>query len=40
VETQLQSIVTDLPPLFNAFYQSEEKRRCPNCGKLHPGKGN
>jgi len=38
VETQLQSIVTDLPPLFNAFYSSEEKRRCPNCGRLHPGK--
>ncbi|MDS1140495.1 3-hydroxyanthranilate 3,4-dioxygenase [Pusillimonas sp. SM2304] len=38
VETQLQSIVKDLPPLFKAFYESEEKRRCPNCGKLHPGK--
>ena len=38
VEVQLQSIVSDLPPLFEAFYGSEEKRRCANCGKLHPGK--
>ncbi|TEA78254.1 3-hydroxyanthranilate 3,4-dioxygenase [Allopusillimonas ginsengisoli] len=38
VETQLQSIVKDLPVLFNAFYASEETRRCPGCGKLHPGK--
>src|SRR5690606_23014283 len=38
VDTQLQSILKDLPPLFNAFYESEEKRRCPHCGKLHPGK--
>ena len=37
-EVQLQSIVSDLPPLFEAFYGSEEKRRCPNCGLLHPGK--
>ncbi|SAK82271.1 3-hydroxyanthranilate 3,4-dioxygenase [Caballeronia temeraria] len=38
VELQLQSIVTDLPPLFDAFYASEEKRRCPRCGVVHPGK--
>jgi 3-hydroxyanthranilate 3,4-dioxygenase len=38
VETQLQSIVKDLPVLFNAFYESEEKRLCPNCGMRHPGK--
>lgn len=38
VELQLQSIVTDLPPLFDAFYASEEKRRCPCCGVVHPGK--
>lgn len=37
VETQLQNIVTDLPPLFNAFYSSIEKRRCAHCGKTHPG---
>src|SRR3546814_20081921 len=39
VELQLQSIVKDLPPLFNAFYESEEKRRCAHCGKLHRGSG-
>ena len=38
VEVQLQSIVTDLPPLFDAFYRSESKRRCPACGMVHPGK--
>lgn len=38
VDVQLQSIVDDLPPLFNAFYQNEAKRQCPNCGKVHPGK--
>jgi 3-hydroxyanthranilate 3,4-dioxygenase len=39
VEVQLQSIVDDLPPLFDAFYASIEKRRCAQCGKVHPGKG-
>jgi 3-hydroxyanthranilate 3,4-dioxygenase len=39
VEVQLKSIVTDLPPLFDAFYSSEEKRRCTQCGHVHPGKG-
>lgn len=39
VEIQLQSIVADLPPLFEAFYSSPDKRRCPNCGVMHPGKG-
>jgi len=38
VEVQLKSIVNDLPPLFEAFYASEEKRTCPRCGTLHPGK--
>ena len=38
-EVQLVSIVRDLPPLFEAFYASEEARTCPNCGALHPGKG-
>ena len=38
VEVQLQSIVTDLPPLFEAFYSSIAKRTCANCGKVHPGK--
>jgi 3-hydroxyanthranilate 3,4-dioxygenase len=38
-EVQLVSIVRDLPPLFDAFYASEEARTCPGCGTLHPGKG-
>ena len=38
VEVQLKSIVKDLPPLFDAFYASTEKRTCPKCGHLHPGK--
>lgn len=38
VEVQLQSIVKDLPPLFEAFYNDPTKRRCPHCGKLHAGK--
>jgi 3-hydroxyanthranilate 3,4-dioxygenase len=38
VEVQLKNIVTDLPPLFDAFYGSEDKRRCPQCGQLHAGK--
>ena len=38
VEVQLKSIVKDLPPLFEAFYASTEKRKCPHCGQFHPGK--
>ena len=38
VEVQLKSIVDDLPPLFEAFYASEEKRTCKHCGTVHPGK--
>jgi 3-hydroxyanthranilate 3,4-dioxygenase len=39
VELQLADIVTDLPPLFAAFYASEGSRTCPGCGALHPGAG-
>ena len=38
VEVQLKSIVKDLPPLFEGFYASTEKRTCPGCGQLHPGR--
>lgn len=38
VEVQLKSIVKDLPPLFDAFYASTEKRTCQGCGELHPGR--
>ena len=37
VEVNVQDIVKDLPPLFDAFYQSA--RKCPQCGQVHPGKG-
>ena len=36
VEVNVQNIVQDLPPLFEAFYRSE--RKCPSCGHIHPGK--
>ncbi len=39
VEVVLKSIVDDLPPLFNAYYQNESARKCSHCGAVHPGKG-
>ncbi|TDD17284.1 3-hydroxyanthranilate 3,4-dioxygenase [Kribbella turkmenica] len=39
VELQVNDIVADLPPVFNAFYESEDARTCPKCGALHRGKG-
>jgi 3-hydroxyanthranilate 3,4-dioxygenase len=39
VELQVSDIVTDLPPVFEAFYGDEAARTCPDCGHLHPGKG-
>jgi 3-hydroxyanthranilate 3,4-dioxygenase len=39
VELQVRSIVDDLPPLFQAFYEDEKARTCANCGTVHPGKG-
>ena len=38
VELQVTDIVADLPPVFKAFYDSEDARTCPSCGTLHPGK--
>ena len=38
VEVQLQSLVDDLPPLFDDFYGSQAKRRCRSCGAVHPGR--
>jgi 3-hydroxyanthranilate 3,4-dioxygenase len=35
-ELQLQSIVADLPPVFQGFYEGE--RTCRACGAVHPGK--
>ncbi|MEM7544224.1 MAG: 3-hydroxyanthranilate 3,4-dioxygenase [Pseudomonadota bacterium] len=37
-EMQLTSIVDDLPPVYQAFYGSEEARTCPACNTVHPGK--
>ena len=37
-EKQLESIVRDLPPIYEAFYASEEARTCPRCNAIHPGK--
>ncbi|GAA3003098.1 3-hydroxyanthranilate 3,4-dioxygenase [Streptosporangium longisporum] len=39
VELQVRNIVTDLPPIFQAFYDDEKARTCGACGALHPGKG-
>ena len=38
VEVLLKSIVRDLPPLYQSFYDDDEARTCPDCGVLHPGK--
>jgi 3-hydroxyanthranilate 3,4-dioxygenase len=38
VEVILQSIVRDLPPLFERFYGDTALRTCPQCGAVHPGK--
>jgi len=37
-EVQLTSIVDDLPPVFQRFYESEDLRTCKACGAVHPGK--
>ena len=37
-EVQLESIVRDLPPLFQRFYDDASLRTCPRCGAVHPGK--
>ena len=36
-EIALQSIVRDLPPLYQSFYENEAARTCPKCNSLHPG---
>ena len=35
VEVNVQNIVKDLPPLFEAFDRGS--RKCPSCGHVHPG---
>jgi 3-hydroxyanthranilate 3,4-dioxygenase len=39
VELQVTDIVADLPPVFQAFYDNDDIRVCPSCGRKHPGKG-
>jgi 3-hydroxyanthranilate 3,4-dioxygenase len=38
IEVTLTNIVTDLPPLYEAFYSNETARTCTSCGTIHPGK--
>ncbi len=38
VEVELHNIVTDLPPLFDAFYDDRALRTCRHCHAVHPGK--
>lgn len=38
-EVQLQSIVADLPRVYERFYgTADDERRCPECGEVHPGR--
>jgi 3-hydroxyanthranilate 3,4-dioxygenase len=37
-EVRLQSLVKDLPPIFDKFYSSEANRTCKHCGTVHPGR--
>ena len=38
-EMQLDSIVADLPPVYDRFYATtDDERRCPQCGEIHPGR--
>ena len=37
-EVRLQSLVDDLPPLFQRFQEDDAARVCGHCGALHPGK--
>jgi 3-hydroxyanthranilate 3,4-dioxygenase len=38
IEVVVKNIVTDLPPLYAAFYADEAARTCKACGQVHPGK--
>lgn len=38
-DIMLQSIVNDLPVVYERFYSSsDEERRCSSCGQVHPGR--
>ncbi len=38
-DVQVQSLVADLPPLYDKFYDSSVvERTCSQCGEVHPGR--
>jgi 3-hydroxyanthranilate 3,4-dioxygenase len=37
-EVDLESIVRDIPPIYQSFYGNSALRKCRNCGAMHPGK--
>jgi 3-hydroxyanthranilate 3,4-dioxygenase len=37
-EVKINSIVHDLPPVFQKFYGSDDLRKCAHCGAVHPSK--
>lgn len=38
-EKQLESLVDDLPKIYDMFYAlTDAERTCPHCGTVHPGK--
>ena len=38
-EKRIESLVKDLPPIFDKFYGDEKARTCKHCGAVHPPKG-
>ena len=38
VEVEVSNIVSDLPPLFDAFYANQAAAQCGQCGAIHPGR--
>jgi 3-hydroxyanthranilate 3,4-dioxygenase len=38
IEVLLKSLVDDLPPVYESFYNDKAARTCNDCGELHPGK--
>lgn len=38
IEVEVTDIVTQLPPLYEAFYADDTARTCKACGAVHPGK--
>jgi 3-hydroxyanthranilate 3,4-dioxygenase len=37
-EVNLESIVRDLPPVYETFYANRDLHKCPNCRAIHPGR--